>query len=169
MFHSHDFLCQWVLIVLLMKPLCVFHSINLGPSSSGSNRGKARRGSLAEVSLERDRSPSPEIRERRNSKFETSDLDLFNTQYLYQRSFTDIGSSGFQSMSSLSASSFETSLSPRPASSMNNGMIHDLKRRKEINPDAHAYLKEGRRPSLAELITIYEGSQDDKGEQRNFE
>lgn len=106
-----------------------------------------RRGSLVDVNLERGRSPSP-VRKRRNSKFDTTDLDLFGTQSHIRRSLTDLGYSHSQSLSSISSNSIDKiKLSPRPVL-------------KCPDPDME-YVREGRRPSLAELITIYENAQDD--------
>ncbi|KAL4236191.1 hypothetical protein ACF0H5_004578 [Mactra antiquata] len=134
-------------------------------ASKGHRRPRVRKGSLAEVNLERGRSPSPEIRSRRNSRLENSDLDLFNTQPQYRRSLTDIASSRHVNWSQSSLDTIEAS---RSSSSLNDVPEYDVTQsRKEMNSDALAYTQEGRRPSLAELITIYEGSREDKVVEEN--
>lgn len=146
--------------------------LNTEALSPPSNQSRVRRGSLAEVDLERGSSPLLATRSRRNSKFETSDLDLFSPAVNYKRSMTDIGSTSFQSLSSFSNCSIDKKVTQKQTSNINEKLKLDLKRRRESGPEPEAdYIREGRRPSLAELITIYESTNDenhmeDKTDQR---
>ncbi|XP_060559328.1 uncharacterized protein LOC132719567 [Ruditapes philippinarum] len=143
-----------------------FDRFNKEAHSPPPKQSRRRRGSLAEVDLENGRSPSPVYRNRQNSKLDASDLDLFGSTgstVHFRRSFTDIASSSFQSLSSKSCSSVDKAFTPRQTSDMNDKIKLDLKRRRETKTEPEAdYVREGRRPSLAELITIYESTNDGK-------
>ncbi|XP_045157219.2 ERC protein 2-like [Mercenaria mercenaria] len=143
-----------------------FDRFNKEACSPPPNHSRRRRGSLAEVDLERGRSPSPVHSNRRNTRLETSDLDLFGSSVQFRRSVTDIGSTSLQSLSSFSSSSIDKASTPRHTSDMNDKIKLDLKRRRESRPEPEAeYVREGRRPSLAELITIYESANDENQEE----
>ena len=115
-------------------------------------RGRKRSGSLAEVNLE---PISPREHEgystgRRGSKIDTCDLDIFGHR-----------SSGNQNPSSRTVDCNESS---QPTGRVDDTLTNkDIGNRpfprQEFDPP---FRREGRRPSLAELVTIYELSQDVK-------
>ena len=121
-----------------------------------------------------------EVRSRRNSKYDYSGIDILGTSSQYRRSSTDINSieiareikntsaNGLDKATATKNTSFNvlnkaTATNdhyPRPRP--DDKGIDDAKRRNDVMPDLTSeFSRGGRRPSLAELITIYENSQDD--------
>ena len=137
-----------------------------------------RKGSLADVNLERPMSPFQ--RSRRQSKFDAADIDILGTASQYRRSVTDtFGGTGAASLNSIHVDSKHSTsgsqLSPRTTFTIDISHTRaDSIARAETtdastNP-AKEYIDQGRRPSLAELITIYESTTGDTthGENRTI-
>jgi len=129
-----------------------------------------RRGSLADVNLEHDFStPPPELKLRRNSNYDSSGLDILGTTNQYRRSITELQSlEGFGDLKKLHSNALNRTIDTvlpnvDTGSTVSQTSVDKFApRRRETPSDT---LRSGRRPSLAELITIYENSQDNAHDQ----
>ena len=142
-----------------------------------------RKGSLADVNLERPMSPFQ--RSRRQSKFDAADIDILGTASQYRRSVTELrstdtfGGTGAASLNSIHVDSKHSTsgsqLSPRTTFTIDisqtraDSIVPAETTDASTNP-AKEYIDQGRRPSLAELINIYESTTGDTthGENRTI-
>lgn len=126
-----------------------------------------RRGSLADVMLERPVSPLQ--RSRRQSKFDAADIDILGTAPRYRRSMTELRCTDtFGSSSSASLNTLETKhthLSPQ--SSRDKANFQSDNKLDSADSPVKDFVTEGRRHSLAELITIYENTTRDTSLENN--
>ncbi|WAR24024.1 hypothetical protein MAR_037693 [Mya arenaria] len=130
----------------------------------------SRRGSLADVNLENDvPSLPPDVKSRRNSSYDSSGLDILGTTPQYRRSISELKSfEGFGDLNipsvftdAVTSSANVIMKSPRSYTSVDR-LTHRRQPGSAIKTDLPTeFTRAGRRPSLADLITIYENSQDE--------
>lgn len=149
-----------------------------GYSSPPPKQSRLRRGSLADVNLERDFTPPPLpfSRNRRSSRVDNIELDILGTG---RRASRDLSSSSFNDLS-------HSVVVGRRHDAGDGVPIHEKVYRnadhsssQNIDKYLHRSVKQsgsqektaenhveggGRKPSLAELITIYETSRDEQAE-----